>query len=345
MTETLKASGQDMEQEPPEELDGIEGHQPLTVAMGIVFPPKGHPPIRQGHQTTMRDRHAVGIAREILQYLSRATGGWLGIHHPLRGLERAQELLPPRVRSEGVASPFQRQSACRVRLPEPGEEPPTEHATQHTDRQEEGRATGPPLRPVGRQPTPRHHTVEVGMMVERLPPSMPHREKPDLRPQMARVASHGQEGLGHGLKEEVIEHPRVLEREWAEGMWEGKHHMDVGDIEQLRFASRKPGRLRPAWTLGAMPIATGVLGDLHVATLVTLRRMPPESRRAANRDRPEGVVLLRGQGLGIACQIGVAILAHHVRHFEGGAVHKDSSSGNASRGLGVAWRACGVTWR
>jgi hypothetical protein len=49
MTETLKASGQDMEQEPPEELDGIEGHQPLTVAMGIVFPPKGHPPIRQGH--------------------------------------------------------------------------------------------------------------------------------------------------------------------------------------------------------------------------------------------------------------------------------------------------------
>jgi len=49
MTETLKASGQAMEQEPPEELDGIEGHQPLTVAMGIVFPPKGHPPIRQGH--------------------------------------------------------------------------------------------------------------------------------------------------------------------------------------------------------------------------------------------------------------------------------------------------------
>jgi len=31
-----------MEQEPPDELDRIEGHQPLTVAMGIVFPAKGH---------------------------------------------------------------------------------------------------------------------------------------------------------------------------------------------------------------------------------------------------------------------------------------------------------------
>jgi hypothetical protein len=34
-----------MEQAPPDELDGIEAHQSVAVAMGIVFPPKGHPPI------------------------------------------------------------------------------------------------------------------------------------------------------------------------------------------------------------------------------------------------------------------------------------------------------------
>ena len=89
MTETLKASGQDMEQEPPEELDGIEGHQSVAVPMGIVFPPKGHPPLLQGQQATIRDRHAVGIAREILQHRPRATHRGLGIHHPLRGPEGA----------------------------------------------------------------------------------------------------------------------------------------------------------------------------------------------------------------------------------------------------------------
>jgi hypothetical protein len=47
MAETLEAGGQDMEQEPPDEFDGIEGHEPLTVAMGIIFPPKGHPPVLQ----------------------------------------------------------------------------------------------------------------------------------------------------------------------------------------------------------------------------------------------------------------------------------------------------------
>jgi hypothetical protein len=36
-----------MEQEPPEELDGIEGHPALAVPMGIIFPPKGHPPVLQ----------------------------------------------------------------------------------------------------------------------------------------------------------------------------------------------------------------------------------------------------------------------------------------------------------
>jgi hypothetical protein len=183
------------------------------------------------------------------------------------------------------------------------------------------------------------------MVVQRLPPGMQHGEESDLRPQMVWIAGHGQEGLGHRLKEKGIQHPRVLKREWAEGMREGKHPMDIGDVEQLRVASREPSRLRPAWTLGAMPIATGVIGDLQVATLVTLRRMPPESRSATDRDRPEGAVLLRGQGGAIACQLGRAILAHHIRHFEGGAGHRGLSRGNASSGLGVACRACGVTWR
>jgi hypothetical protein len=139
---------------------------------------------------------------------------------------------------------------------------------------------------------------------------------------MVRIACHGQEGLGPSLKEESRHPPWVLERAWAEGMREGQHHMDVGDVEQLRCASREPGRLRPAWTRGAMPIAPGVLGDLQVATPVTRRRMPPEGRSATDSDRPEGAVLLRGQGGAIACQRGRAIRAPHVRHCEGGAVHK-----------------------
>ena len=66
------------------------------------------------------------------------------------------------------------------------------------------------------------------MVVQGLPPGMQHRKETDVCAQIVRIAGHGQEGLSHGLKEEVVYHPRVLEREWAEGMRESKYHMDVG---------------------------------------------------------------------------------------------------------------------
>jgi len=47
MAETLEAGGQDREPEAPDEFDGIKGHEPLPVAMGLIFPPTGHPPVRQ----------------------------------------------------------------------------------------------------------------------------------------------------------------------------------------------------------------------------------------------------------------------------------------------------------
>ena len=88
------------------------------------------------------------------------------------------------------------------------------------------------------------------------PPGMQHRQEPDVRAHIVRIAGHGQEGLSHGLKEEVVDHPWVVEREWAKGMRESKHHMDVGHVEQLHFAGREPGGLCP-------PGDTSGNGDCH----------------------------------------------------------------------------------
>src|SRR5215471_7954872 len=85
----------------------------------------------------------------------------------------------------------------------------------------------------------------MGMVVQRLPPGMQHGEESDLCPQMVRIACHGQEGFGHSLKEKSIQHPRVLEREWAEGMREGKHHMDIGDVESASRAASQAACARP----------------------------------------------------------------------------------------------------
>src|SRR5215467_3961134 len=163
------------------------------------------------------------------------------------------------------------------------------------------------------------------MVVQGLPPGMQYREKPDIGAQMLGIACHGQEGLRHGLKEEVIHHPWVLERQWAEEMREGKHHMDVGDVEQIGFTSCEPRSLRPAWTRGAMPIPAGVRGELAVPTLVALRRVSAKRGGPADCDGAEGAGLLWGQGGAIPRQIGGTILAHYVSDFERRAVHRGAS--------------------
>jgi hypothetical protein len=306
MAEALEAGGQDRQPEAPAACDGIQGQQSLTVAMGIVFPPQGHPPILEGQPAPMRDRHALGRARELLQHRPRATHRGRGLDHPCCGPAGAQARLPPRVRSEEVASPRQRQSACRVRRREPGQEETTAHPTQDTDWEEDGRSTGLPLCPVGGPPARRDDTVERGMGVQGVPPGLQHREAPAVGAQLVRLACHGPEGLSHGLQEERVAHPRVVERARTAGMRAGKPAMDGGHVEPRRCTRCQPGGWRPAWTLGTVPLATRVSGERQVATLVTLGRVPSQGGGAADRSRPERAVRLRGPGGTRACQRGGA---------------------------------------
>ena len=80
------------------------------------------------------------------------------------------------------------------------------------------------------------------MVVEWLAPGMEHGEAADLRPEMLRVpATSGASAPRPERGSQTA--PVGFGGEWAEGMREGKHHMDVGDVEPLSVASREPGRL------------------------------------------------------------------------------------------------------
>src|SRR5262249_29366720 len=179
--------------------------------------------------------------------------------------------------------------------------------------------------------------------VQSLAPGMQHREEADVRAEMPRIMCHSQEGLGHGLEQTHIQKTRVLQHSWAQSMRQREHHMDVGDLEELRFAGSEPRRLRAALTVGARPIRTGFVGVRGVVTVVTRRRVAPRGGRPAGRKGPQDPPLLGRDSRAIAREIRLSILPDHVRHFEDGAAHDRVSRGRLSRGLGVAWRACGVT--
>ena len=131
--------------------------------MGVIFPLEGELPLVERQQAMMRNRHAMGRARQIFQHVGRAAKRRFGIDHPLSVLERGQELLPRLGGSQRMTVARQRQAALRMILAEPGQEETPKHPTQHADWEEEGGAARQPLGPIRGQPASGNHTVEMGM--------------------------------------------------------------------------------------------------------------------------------------------------------------------------------------
>jgi hypothetical protein len=54
------------------------------------------------------------------------------------------------------------------------------------------------------------------MMLQSLIPGMEHAEEADLGAQVARIGGDLQQGFGAGVKQQVVDQPFVLQREWGQ---------------------------------------------------------------------------------------------------------------------------------
>ena len=92
MPDAVEAVGQDMDQEPADELVGGEAHHllPVTVLDAVVLPAKRYGPGLGADKAVVRYGDAVGVAAEIGQNRLGAAEGGLGIDHPFGFAERGQ---------------------------------------------------------------------------------------------------------------------------------------------------------------------------------------------------------------------------------------------------------------
>ena len=135
-------------------------------------------------------------------------------------------------------------------------------------------------------------------------------------------ARHLQQRFGGRLKQEVVHHTLVDERETGEGLRHREDEVDVADRQQLLLARRHPGVPRRRQTLRAMPIATAVVRDGQLRTLLTAIAVPAERRRAALRDGPEDASMRPGHPGPVRLQDAIAMSAHDVGHLEGWPRHR-----------------------
>ena len=149
---------------------------------------------------------------------------------------------------------------------------------------------------------------------EILPPRVEDRGDADRAAEVPRVTSEGEQRVGGRAKEERVDDARIALRQRVEVVRQREDDVEVRNRQQVGAARREPPFLGEGLTLGAMAIATGVVGDAHGAAPVTRLPMPAEDGGAAGRDRPERHVLDRREA--VRPTIGVAVGAHDVRQLQ-----------------------------
>ena len=187
------------------------------------------------------------------------------------------------------------------------------------------------------------------MVLQPLAPRVEDHQPANVATQALRIPGDLEQGVGGGLKQPVVHHALVDERETGERLRHREDDVDVADREQLLLASRDPRVPRRGQTLRAMPIAAAVVPEGRLRALVTAIAVPAERRGATLRDRPEDAPMVPADPGAVCLQEAIAMSAHDVGHLEGWPGHRLCSrrvrrtvsvpeTGIASSGLATAWR-------
>ena len=96
-----------------------------------------------------------------------------------------------------------------------------------------------------------------------------------------RISGDGEQGLGRGLEQQIVDHRLVLVSDVADRCRQGKHEMVVIYRQEVSLAVLQPAPGRTALTLRTVAVATGVVGDLELCAVFTAQHVPTECGTAA----------------------------------------------------------------
>src|SRR6266498_1414932 len=172
MADAVEAIGQDVKEKAANELVGFEGHDLGLAGAAIVLPGEADPAVIEGHDAAVGDGDAVGVARQIGEHLFWPPERRLGVDDPIGAPQIGEALGEGLRRGETSEIAEELQISGLEGGAQFGEEHAAEETCQGTDGQEEPRLAGHPALSIERGSAARYDAMDVGMMLECLPPGM-----------------------------------------------------------------------------------------------------------------------------------------------------------------------------
>jgi len=151
--------------------------------------------------------------------------------------------------------------------------------------------------------------VNVGVQEQVLSPGVQDGNHADLSSEVLRVGCDFQQGLRSSGEQQIVKQARVLQRQHIQFVRQGEHDMEIAGVEEIVLACRQPALASLRLTLGAVTIATRVIGDGLITAVRALISMPTEGSGAAALNGTKGFELLKVEARSIPIQEAIAVHA------------------------------------
>ena len=188
VSDTHQTAGQNVQQEAAQELMCGNGHELLLAAVGMVSPAEGDAIALKGHEAMVGDGDAVGIASQVVENMFGAAEGRLGVNDPGLLAEFPEEVVERVRRGELLKRAMELEAVLLEKFTKLVAELLAEDFAECLDGQEEAARRVDPSGAIGNKAASGNDVVDMGMMLEVLPPGMEHAEEPYVRAEALGVA-------------------------------------------------------------------------------------------------------------------------------------------------------------
>ena len=174
------------------------------------------------------------------------------------------------------------------------------------------------------------------MVRHRRAPGVKHRRDTDPGAEMLGVGGDLQDRVCARPHQQIVDLAFVLIGDVGDRLWQRKDQMEIPHWQQFGPARRQPGFGRTGLTLGAMAIATRIVGNVLMSAVCATRDMSAERRRAAALNRPSRQIASQspaGQRTSPSSDPD-----RHARYWHHARQHRDRGRYPQLPTMGRAWR-------
>ena len=212
----LEATGQDRQEKPPEELDGVQGHRTWPIAALGLLPSARHLAVVPGQQPPLGDGEPMRGAGQGAAPPRRPGPRRLGLDHPRRLLHGREALAPGPGSAPALARPLPAAAVLGGSLPQRRQAEAPAKTAEPAHREENACGPWTPGGALQGQSPCWDEAMEGGMVGQGLAPGMQAPAKADRGASGLGITGNGLQGLRHGLQQQGRDDLRMLQGEGTE---------------------------------------------------------------------------------------------------------------------------------